>query len=178
MKSPLSKFVLLLTLLFSANVQSEMYKWVDEEGHTNYSDKQPFKSASEHVAPDINTTPAIAIPKPQAIPQNTTSTKETQYTLFKITSPEHNATIRNNQGNFSIRFALQPPLNTEQGHYISLLLDNKLVQDKLTSLSAQFSNIDRGTHQIAASIKNKRGKILFSTENTSIHMHRKSVLNP
>jgi len=175
MKSFLSKFILLLPLIFSTSVYSEMYKWVDEEGNTNYSDKQPFKNASKHIAPDINTTPAIKAPKPQAIEENT---KEAVYQFFKITSPEHKATIRDNQGNFSISLAIQPPLNTAQGHYISVLLDNKLAQDKLTGLSAQLSNIDRGTHQITASIKNKQGKTLLSTKNITIYMHRRSVLNP
>lgn len=175
MKSFLSKFILLASLIFSTSVHSEMYKWVDEEGNTNYSDKQPFENASTHITPDINTTPAVKAPKPPIIEE---TAKQTVYQFFKITSPEHNATIRDNQGNFSISLAIQPALNTAQGHYISVLLDNKLAQDRLTGLGAQFSNVDRGTHQITALIKNKQGKILLRTKNITIYMHRKSVLNP
>jgi len=178
MKSFLAKPALLLCLLISTSVHSEMYKWVDEDGNTHYSDVQPFKNANEHISPDINTTPAVKAPKQVAPKDKSASTQETKYQLLKIVSPEHNATIRNNQGNFSIALEIQPALNLKQGHYISVLLDNQITHDKLTSLSAAFSNIDRGTHQISASIKNKRGKILLSTDSISIHLHRKSILNP
>jgi Domain of unknown function (DUF4124) len=178
MKSFLAKPALLLFLLTSTSAHSEMYKWVDEDGNTNYSDIQPFKNAGEHVSPDINTTPAVKAPKPQVTEDNSASTKETVYQFFKIASPEHDATIRNNQGNFSIGFEIQPALNTKQGHYISVLLDNKIAQDKLTSLGTQFSNIDRGTHQISALIKNKQGKTLLRTDSIRIHLRRHSILNP
>jgi len=178
MKSFLAKSTLLVSLILSTSVHGEMYKWVDEDGNTNYSDVQPFKNADTHVSPEINTTPAVKAPKPQAAEEDPVSTQQTVYQFFKIASPEHNATIRDNQGNFSIGLEIQPALNTRQGHYISVLLDNKVIHNKLTSLSAQFSNIDRGTHQISASIKNKRGKTLLSTDSISIHLHRKSILKP
>jgi len=178
MKSFLAKSSVLVSLILSTSVHAEMYKWVDEDGNTNYSDVQPFKDADTHVSPEVNTTPAVKVPKPQVTEESSASTQQTVYQLFKITSPEHNATIRDNQGNFSVGLEIQPALNTKQGHYISVLLDNKVVQDKLTSLSARFSNIDRGTHQISASIKNKRGKTLLSTDSISIHLHRTSILKP
>jgi len=178
MKTSLAKLALLSFLFTSISAHSEMYKWVDEDGNTHYSDIQPFKNAGEHISPDLNTTPAVNIPKPQVTAEGSTSTKETVYKLFKVASPSNNATIRDNQGNFSIGLEIQPALNTKQGHYINVLLDNKITHNKLTSLSAQFSNIDRGTHQVSAVIKNKRGKTLLRTENISIHLHRKSIFNP
>jgi len=177
MKSLLTKLILLMPFIFSASVQSEMYKWVDDEGNINYSDRPPFNNADTHVSPEINTTPAIKVPeKPPQAPEE--STKETVYQFFKITAPEQNATIRDNQGDFAISLAIQPDLNTARGDYITVLLDNKIAQDNLTSLSAQFNNADRGVHQISALIKNKQGKTLFSTKSISINMHRASVLNP
>jgi len=177
MKTYLTKLALLPCLFISISAHSEMYKWVDEDGNTHYSDIQPFKDASEHISPDINTTPAVKVPEPQ-VTEGSSSTKETVYKIFKVASPEHNAIIRDNQGNFSIGLEIQPALNTKQGHYINVLLDNKVTHNKLTSLSAQFSNIDRGTHQISAVIKNKYGKTLLRTGSISIHLRRKSILNP
>jgi len=177
MKISLAKLALLPCLLISLSVHSEMYKWEDKDGNTHYSDIQPFKNASEHISPDINTTPAVNIPEPQ-ITEESSSTKDTVYKIFKVASPEDNATIRDNQGNFSIGLEIQPALNTSQGHYISVLLDNKITHKKITNLSAQFSNIDRGTHQISAIIKNKRGKSMLSSKSVSIHLHRHSILNP
>jgi len=177
MKIPLAWFALLPCLLISLSVHSAMYKWVDKDGNTHYSDIQPFENAGEHISPTINTTPAINIPEPQ-ITEESSNTKDTVYKFLKITYPANDETIRNNQGNFSIKLEIQPALNTSQGHYINILLDNKITHNKLTGLSAQFSNIDRGTHQISATIKNKRGKTILSSESIRIYLHRKSILNP
>jgi len=177
MKISLAKLALLPCLLISLSAHSEMYKWVDKDGNTHYSDIQPFKNASEHISPDINTTPAVNVPEPQ-ITEEDSNTKDTVYKIFKVASPADDATIRDNQGNFSIGLEIQPALNTSQGHYINVLLDNKVTHNKLSNLSAQFNNIDRGTHQISAIIKNKQGKTILSSKSVTIHLHRKSILNP
>ena len=178
MNSKIIKIALLLPLLLPASAHSEMYKWVDEEGNISYSDQPPFKGANTLSPPDLNTTPTVDVPekKPENILESTP--KETSYSFFKITSPENDATIRSNEGKFSVSIGIKPTLNTSQGHYISIFIDNKLVQDKLNSTSINFNNIDRGTHQIKAEIRNKAGKTLTSSNITTVHLHRKSVLSP
>lgn len=178
MKPLLVKFSLLLTLIIPSTAYCEMYKWVDDEGNISYSDQPPFKGANTLTPPELSTLPTVNVPKQKATDEAATDNKQASYQLIKITSPLENETVRDNQGNITVTLGIEPALNIKQGHYISLLIDNKIAQDKLTGLSASFSNIDRGSHQITAIIKDRQGKILLSSSATTVHVRRQSILHP
>lgn len=167
--------VTLLILLISSSTFAQMYKWVDDEGNISYADQPPFKGAEKLDAPELTTVPAKKIPEKKAEPVKEDK-KETKYTFFRITSPENDATIRNNEGNFSVSLGIKPPLNTTQGHYFTVLVDGKAVQKKTHTTTISLNNIDRGTHKISASIKDKNNKVLRTAKSIAIHLHRQSVL--
>jgi len=172
--------VLLCILFNSSNALAQMYKWVDKEGNISYSDQPPFKGAEQLDAPALTTMPATAIPKKspaKAEPEEEDDKKEvTKYTELKITSPQNDATIRDNSGNFSIAFSAKPALDSNFGHYFSVSMDGKVIKNKLTSGSASFSNIDRGTHKISVSVKNKSGKTLLKSKSVTVYLHRQVVI--
>ena len=154
-----------------------MYKWVDQEGNISYSDQPPFKGAETLEAPALTTTPTIPVTENKsATASKETKEEVTKYSYLKITSPENQGTIRNNEGNFTISITVKPPLNVKQGHYFSVSLDGSMIHDKLTSSSASMSNIDRGTHKLSVTIKNKSGKILRKSKITTIHLHRQIAI--
>ena len=166
-------------LVFTTSTSlAEMYKWVDQEGNISYSDQPPFKGAEKLDAPVLSTTPSI----PVAENKSTTESKDTEeeeattYSYLKITSPENETTIRNNEGNFSISITVKPPLNVKQGHYFSVSMDGSTVHDKLTSSSVSMINIDRGTHKLSVTVKNKKAKTLRKSKITTIHIHRQIAI--
>ncbi|HED34757.1 MAG TPA: DUF4124 domain-containing protein [Gammaproteobacteria bacterium] len=171
----MNKTALLLTLILVSTCTTafaEMYKWIDEDGNISYSDQPPYKGAETLDAPQISTTPAVKVPPKAATREEEEAEKnETKYSYFKITSPENDATIRDNNGNFSISMNSKPALDTAAGHYISILIDGKAVK-KQSSTTASFSNIDRGTHKISAQIKNKNNKVVRSAATITLHLHR------
>lgn len=165
-------------LLLGLGVQAEMYKWVDEEGNVSYSDQPQHKDARKLDSFSDNTIPATRVP-PRAQPAPPPSGEpETRYSLLQINSPEHDQAIRSNIGNISVSLMTQPALNVAQGHSISLLLDNKLVSENITTDQATLQNLDRGTHQLSAIIKNKQGKTLQQSDTITFHLHRHSILHP
>lgn len=170
----------LLLLLFLAMSTStaiaELYKWVDEEGNISYSDQPPFRDAEQLTPPGLNTTPAVKAPKQKTEPVEEEEA-QFKYSYFRITSPEQDATIRNNAGNFTIELGIKPALNTLLGHSISIFLDGKPVQENLLSTSASLQNIDRGSHSVTAVIKDKKGRVLLSSNNVTVHVHRVSILH-
>ena len=173
----MNKIVLLLafiTFINSTSVLAEMYKWVDKEGNISYSDQPPFKGAKKLDPPQISTTPAVAVPEKKTTPKKTEE-KLAKYSFFKITSPENDATIRDNNGNFTISMRSKPALNVAEGHYISVLLDGKAIQ-KQSSTTVNLSNIDRGTHKISAVIKNKNNQVLRKAKTITVHLHRQTIL--
>ncbi len=177
----MNKFALLLSLILTSTcpttVFAEMYKWIDEDGNISYSDQPPYKGAQTLTPPTISTTPAVKTPPKTASQkekENEENKNATKYSYFKITSPENDATIRDNNGNFSISMNSKPALDTAAGHYISILIDGKAVK-KQSSTSASFSNIDRGTHKISAQIKNRNNTVVRSANTITIHLHRQVV---
>ncbi len=169
--------IALCSLIISSNAMAQMYKWVDEEGNISYSDQPPYKGAEQLDAPAISTMPATAIPKKDTADKEAKADEEvTNYTKLKITSPENDTTIRENTGNFSIAFSVTPALDVSHGHSFSIMMDGKVVQSKLQSTNASFTNIDRGTHKISVSIKNKSGKTLSKSKSITVHLHRQTVI--
>ena len=156
-------------------VLAQMYKWVDDEGNISYSDQPPFKGAEQLTPPPISTTPAMKVPKKRPVKKPKEEETSTQYSYFKITDPENDATIRENNGNFSISLGIKPALNTQKGDYIQVLMDGKIVKDKLSGTSVAFTNIDRGAHQISAMIKNKKGRTLKKSQTIIIYLHRQII---
>ncbi len=170
--------VLLLLIFCSSTAIAQMYKWVDKEGNISYSDQPPFKGAAKLDVPELTTMPATDVPKkkPVSAKEKEKEKNNTKYTFLKITSPENDAFIRSIEGNFSISFTTKPSLNTEQGHYFTVSMDGKIVKDKLSASSANFSNIDRGTHKLRVSIKSKSGKTLRKSKTITMHMHRQTIV--
>ncbi len=165
-------------LLLGHTAQAEMYKWVDEDGNVSYSDQPQHKDARKLEPFGDNTIPATPTP-PKAQPTPAVPDKpETSYSLLQITSPEDDQAIQNNPGNISVSLTIQPALNVSQGHSISLLLDHQLVSENITTDQATLQNVDRGTHQLSAVIKNKQGKTLKQSDTITFHLHRHSILHP
>lgn len=171
---------LLLCSIFTSSAVAEMYKWVDQDGNISYSDQPPFKGAQKLDAPALTTVPPANVPEkkpePSAADNKAKDKKTPSYTYLKITAPEDDATIRNNEGNFSLSITIKPALNTKLGHYLSVLMDGKTVQDKIYVNSASLNNIDRGTHRISVAVKNDKGKILHKSKGITVHLHRQSVI--
>ncbi len=169
-------FLFIFSLLIAFGVHAKLYKWVDENGEVHYSDSPPHKNAKEIKPPPLMTTPAVKYTpkKKEAEEKEETATK---YTDFKITSPGENETIRDNSGNVSISLSIDPPLDTKNGHSISILIDGRTKINKSKSLSHTLNYVDRGTHKLQAEIRNAKGKTIKSSNTVTIHLHRFSKLH-
>jgi len=162
----------LLCLSFTLPAAAEMYKWVDEKGNITYSDTPPEEDAEALEPPMLNAMPSVKS-SPRPAPQDKEETEEqTRYSSLQIIEPTQDATLRSNSGNISITLNLTPALNIKQGHYLSIMLNGNIVSDKLVSPTTSLSNIDRGTHILSASVKNRKGKALITSGPVTVHLHR------
>lgn len=171
MMKTLSLPALILLLPFAAH--AEIYKWVDENGDTVFSD-QPRAKAQKIQAPPTQTFRPGIVPPPaetKAIPQDT----NTVYSELAVTSPANDTTIRDNAGNVTISLTITPTLDTAAGHYMTLTLDGNIVADRIKSTSINLSNLDRGTHTVQVQIKNAGGGIVRTSGTSVFHLQRVSV---
>jgi len=168
--------ILLISLSSVASQAAPYYKYKDRNGEIIYSDTPPYPGAVPLNSPKLQTLPAVK-PKPKTQPAPVAEEPETKYLSLSVFQPSNDETIRNNEGNISITLKLIPELNTREGHYINFYLDNKLIKKKSTSLSISLKDVDRGSHNIKAEVRNKKGKILKTSPSSVFHLHRVSILH-
>ena len=173
----MNKFnILLLIAGLSFSAHAALYKYTDQNGETIYTDTPPFAGAEEMNAPTLQRTPAVR-PKPKSEKELEPEKELPKYLVFSIDQPKNDDTIRSNEGKVTVIFKLIPELNTIEGHYIDFYVDGKRVKKKIRSISTILNNIDRGSHDIKAVVKNKEGTRLKSSDVNRIHIHRASKLH-
>jgi uncharacterized protein DUF4124 len=136
-----------------------VYKTVDEEGNTIFTDK-PSESATEIKIDELQT---IDNPNPAKYKASSKQSdkKKFKYNSLTVTNPESGAGIRSNNGNVTISVSLEPSLRG--GDKILITMDGKQVG---TGSSVSIQNVDRGTHSINASVVDGNGKTLISTSSS------------
>lgn len=162
-------------LIASFSIQAEIYRGTDEEGNVSYSDKE--QPNSELIpTPTPNVIQGFKPEQKEAAGTEVEESKDAAYKSFSIVSPANDSTAISSPGNLSISLSINPALNTKQGDYIRLYVDNRLVIKKTTSLSPSIPNIDRGSHSLKAELVSKSGKTLLSSS-VQFHMKRFSSLH-
>lgn len=169
-------FLLLLVFLAPDPVAAAVYKWVDDQGQTQFSDR-PHPN-SEQVEPlEVQTYEA---PPPSAPigPQPAQPPVFGGYQSVEVLSPVNDETIWDNTGNLTVRVSLTPALQESLGHKIVILVDGKKISDGAAALEFHLSNLDRGTHTVQATVLDAGGQQLAESTPITFHLKKHSVLLP
>ena len=173
-------FALLLSALAVTNAHAELYKRVDEQGNVTYGD-QPGGQAKP-VQPGGLTTysPPTRHTEPPAAQSKETSKKDpaqaaTHYSELLVLSPAKDEAIQSNDGNVSVKARATPPLDTNAGHQLVVLLDQK-PGAKAPAAEALLKNVDRGTHTLRAQITDANGTVLAQSPEVTFHIRRGSQI--
>ena len=161
---------LMCTVAFSATV----YRWVDENGVTHYSD-QPHENAEKvHVAAPqtFQAPPAPRVPAQNAQPARPSSPAY----QCQVVAPANDDTFPNAQ---SVSTSVQVAPALQNGDQVFLLMDGARVSGFPTQGgSFTISPIDRGQHTLQAVVQDSSGKVLCQSPNVSFTVLQPSVLNP
>ena len=154
----------------------KIYKWVLPDGSITYSDKPQQEGAKELKLPPLQTYTPAPVPASggagQAAAGDNTSVP---YEVVKVVSPLPDETIRDNNGTISVRLELAPAL--QPGHVVEILLDGTAIGSG-SATSASVTNVDRGSHTVAAVVKDASGKVVASAPGVAFHLKQASKLNP
>ena len=184
---PFRKIIAVLLMLpafflgagWSGKSFAQVYKSVAPDGSITYSDgpSTPNQSPESLTPIPIYTAPPPAVaPSAQAPAKN--SQAPFKYQSIRLVEPVHDATIRDNSGVITIRVNVQPKLNTDAGDQIVIQVDGVDKGEPVASTTATVSGVERGTHQISASIRSKDGATILQSDAVSIHLHRQVVSRP
>jgi hypothetical protein len=156
-----------------------VYKWVDAQGVTHYSD-QPHPGGQEiEVQPKnlVSSQPSAASntgPSPAAKPANAAAGTRYQCDLIR---PENDEVFLNTS-TVSMRLRLEP--NLQPGDQIAIAIDGRRLDGQPTSGSEFVVNdVDRGTHTLFIAVYDRSGKQqLCSTPTVTFHVRQPSVQAP
>jgi len=165
----------LLLMLLAGIAQADVYKSVNDKGEVTYSD-QPMPKAERMKLPELPTYTAPPLPQLSSTPESTPV--PSLYQSMKILEPENDATIRDNQGVVRVRILLAPPLMTKQGHKIQFYLNGEPNGIPVSNTSISFSNLDRGSYTLSASVLDAKGESVMTSDPVAFHLHQESILNP
>jgi Domain of unknown function (DUF4124) len=153
-----------------------VYKWVDENGITHYSD-QPHQNAAQVDVQKPAKVGSVAPALAQGIPSSSGAGSEPPaYTGCSITSPTPDEVFLNT---FTVSATLSVQPGLRGGDRVVISLDGKPVAG-LPESGTQFtlSQVDRGSHSLQATILDGNGKTVCQTASVTFHVRQPSVLNP
>lgn len=99
------------------------------------------------------------------------------YDSVSIVAPEPETTIHDNNGVVEIQVATSPQLNTRNGDYFTILLDDQVVTSGIRH-HFELTGIDRGAHKLVAQVNASDGKVLAESAPVTFYMWHASILFP
>lgn len=186
MKKLLLKYLLpasfvLANAAFTNASLAAVYQTTDENGVTVFTDKpdiytQKGNAVTELPEPQLQIVPAFdsGHKKANAAEQENQPLKQqmkhVRYQL-KIISPVHESTVRKPAESIGIAVSVSPKLQSTDK--VVLKVDGETVATG-TSASISTDKINRGMHQVSASIINKQGReVAQQSVNVYVHQHSK-----
>ncbi len=167
---------IVLLCLASLTVSAETYRWVDENGVVNYSDR-PHPGA-ERV--DLQGLPTTQFARPGQ-PRRTRDTGQREagqtYDSVTIQRPQPEETLWNLEGLLDVQIAVQPEI--APGHRLRLYLDGQPVSgvpDRATSFT--IDRVYRGEHTLRAAVEDSGGRRLIESPTVRFIVQQTSVQNP
>ena len=164
--------------LFAIGAHAELFKWKDADGNIIFSDQPPAgtdkheSEVKQESLPRINTVPALDLTKSRTTSSSSQSKENNaSYISLAIDSPLHDSEIRENSGKVLISVRVDPNIFVERGDKLIIYMDGVEVF-KGESTSVLLDNVDRGTHDVKASIVNSQGFVLRETRVTTFTLHR------
>ncbi len=168
----MSRLLLILMLVVPMTVTAHIYKSVDENGNTVFSDTPPTDgSSSEKIKP--GTINSVAPPPQVHRPQPIIEKKEVELSV-EIVSPAQDTTIAIGYvGNFSVSAEVTPPMPA--GASAQLLMDGEVVGTPMSPTSWALTNTFRGTHTLTVTITDAQGKKLAESPPLTVHVMRAAI---
>ena len=171
--------LLVLFLLPLAVQADDIYRSVDRDGNVTFTDEPDTKAELIELEelPTYEAAPLPILPIENTVQPEEEVVEDVKKPKYKIsiTSPEQNQSIWAGGGILTATVSVQPELNSQRADKLQFKLYGKKVGEAQTDLSYTFENLDRGSHILAVSVVDKKGKVLKTSKSVLFHVHRKSI---
>lgn len=175
-------FHLACLLCAVAGAEGQIYRWVDERGQTFFGDAPP---------PGIMVEPYPVMPPPPPDPyverrrqhmrqlveqwENRRRTISAGgYDRIAIVEPKPGGYVREEGKGIAVTASIAPPLNTDAGHLIEILLDGRPYGEGSADATRYLLGVERGRHSVAARILDADGRTIAQSAPVSFQYQRES----
>lgn len=160
---------LLVTFAFSPlNSFSQVYKSVDKDGNTSFSDQ------ANPDAKQIEVQPANSAKSVKASNTATSQPREAAAKAYnvRISSPKNDTVIANGLVAFTVNVTLSPAL--QDGHQLQLSIDGA-AHSKSRQKSFTIETLNRGEHRLQVAVIDSKGNIISQSVSIKVFAHRPST---
>lgn len=155
--------VIALALFASASASAEkIFRWVDADGRTYYSDR-PQPGAQR-----VDGAPKPSAPAPTETIRNDALLGP--YRDFEIVSPEADQTLRKDDGQLPVSLILDPPLIL--GHRLELVVDGAPISVDHEATQLSLTGLAFGSHRAQAQIRNTANAVVARTTPVTFHLRK------
>lgn len=159
-----------------SSAQAAVYRYVDAEGNTVFTDQPPLDvEASEYRPVQPNSSVAPAPARPTGERETRSVTPAQPYQVLELSGIPDEEALRANNGTFSLQVYSQPAVRPT--HRLQLLVDGQPYGSPTAGTQIQVQNLERGTHLLAVQVL-AGNRVLQTSSEQSIHIQRIHVNSP
>jgi len=168
-------FIFVSILLAASTVPAQVYRWVDDDGIVQYSDK-PYPGAERIELPRDNRVASRAryTPPPRAPKspdQQPAVTEAFKYQSLTVASPAAEETLWNIEGVLNVSLDLNPAL--QDGHRVRAYFDGK--PRMVTGTSFQIEEVYRGVHNLQVEVVDAKGKLMIRSTTNRFYVQQNTI---
>jgi hypothetical protein len=168
----------LFVLLWSLPLGAEIYKIRDENGRIIYTDQPPAANQAHEkvdLKPINRQAPVQVQPTLRPREQQRQRDEAVNYSV-RLTSPADESHVLPAQRDVRVSAAVEPAL--KPNHRIQFLMDGQPLGEPSTDTSFLIEEIYRGEHKLSAQVLDTRGRILATSPEVTVYVHRPTVNSP
>lgn len=173
------KWLILISMLWTAAIAEPAYRWVDDNGQVHYSDRpMPGSTQIELISGGAATVPAVPVlPSGEAAPEpDAPADPAAAYSAFNILQPTQQETLWGTGGTVDVVVEISPAL--EPGHRLGYYLDGELTDLGSGATTFQMQEVFRGIHTLQAVILDGAGEEVLRTLAVTFMVQQTSINYP
>ncbi len=168
-------------LAFASQAQEtkkELWTWRDANGVVHFSDTPgPGAKRVDLVVTGPPSGGATAQPPASAAANASPSdAPSASYRLLEILQPENEASFFDSDSTVSVSVRSEP--GVMEGDSLRLYLDGRPVEASGDSLNYTLTNLDRGTHSLTATIRDRNGNERIRSQPVVFYMKQNTIIAP
>ena len=169
------KWLIAILFLGSAAQAAPVYRWVDENGLVNYSDRPGpgavlIELSTGAPSPEVG----LSSPRGQQPAMEPRAPAVAAYETLAVLQPASRETLWGTAGRVEVAIGISPDLQPR--HSLALYMDGALAESGIHTTRFAIGNVPRGEHTVQAVVLDEAGRellrsapVTFFVQQTSIH---------